>query len=273
MQKFKTYLEKPLKGITVIELPFNAAEIFNIKKGTIRVYGKINGIDYRNKLISRGNGKYVMSVDKKMQKRIGFCGDKIEIEISMQLDESAMYGSGDRTSIKSESCNVDVLTAIKSRRSIRVFTSKDVEKSKIETILEAGFCAPNAKGKRPWHFLVTKNKDFLSKIADSNNHKSFNTANCCIIVCGDKNMEGINEFLLEDCSTSAQNILLAAQGLGLGAVWCGLLKTCSRYKYILDYFNVPNKIIPIAVIALGYPAEKKENTPRYDGTKVHWEVW
>lgn len=147
MQKFKTFLEKPKKGLTIIELPFNAAEIFNMKKGTIRVHGSINGIDYRNKLISRGNGKYVMSVDKKLQKKIGFSGDKMEIQVIMELDEEAVYGSGERISIKSESCNVDVLTAIKSRRSIRVFTSQDVEKSKIETILEVGFCAPSAKGK------------------------------------------------------------------------------------------------------------------------------
>ncbi|BCZ46788.1 nitroreductase [Clostridium gelidum] len=275
MQKFKTVLinTKEKGGLTVIDLPFNAAEEFNVKKGTIKVYGNINGVDYRNKLISRGNGKYIMSVDKKLKKKIGINVDDMEIEVTMDLDKEALYDSGERKVIENELCNINVLTAINSRQSIRIFSSKDVEKSKIDTILQAGFCAPNAKGKRPWHFVITNNKVVISNMADENNHKPFLTANCCIIVCGDKNIEGINEFLLEDCSASAQNILIAAHGLGLGATWCGLLKSCPSYKYICEYFNLPEKVIPIAVIALGYHAEEKEFTPRYDGTKVHWEKW
>lgn len=97
------------------------------------------------------------------------------------------------------------------------------------------------------------------------------TADCCIIVCGDKNIQGINEFLIEDCSVAAENMLLAAHGLGLGATWCSLLISCPRYKYICDFFNLLVKVIPIAIIALGYPAETKDSPPRYDETKVHWE--
>lgn len=257
----------------MIELPFNAAEVFNVAKGTIKVHGTINGQKYRNKLISRGKGKYIMVVDKELQAQIGFQGNEMEVEVAMDLDSQAMRGSGCRTDIAELPCSVDVLTAIRTRRSIRVFSPVEVEKYKIEKILEAGFCAPNAKDKRPWHFLVSTDKDFLMGLADDNNYKPFLTAGCCIIVCGDRNMEGINEFLLEDCASAAQNILLAAHGLGLGATWCSLLKTCPRYKHIREFFNLPEKIIPIAVLALGYPGEEKTCGPRYDETKVHWGNW
>lgn len=194
MQVFRTTLKKPDEkgGLTIIELPFNAAEIFNITKRTIKVCGTINGQEYRNKLISRGKGKYVMAIDKTLQAQIGFREKDMEIEVSMNLDNNALYGSGERITIKDVSSNMDVLTAIKTRRSIRVFSPDEIERVKIEKILEAGFCAPNAKNKRPWHFLVTKDKQFLTNMADDNNYKPFQTASCCIIVCGDKNMEGRN---------------------------------------------------------------------------------
>ncbi len=113
----------------------------------------------------------------------------------------------------------------------------------------------------------------MCKIADDNNHKTFKTATCCIVVCGDKNMEGMDKFLIEDCSAATQNILLSAHGMGIGSAWVGLLKTCSAYDYISNYFTLPEKIIPVNLIALGYPDEKKQVSPRYDSTKVHWENW
>lgn len=275
MQTFTTVVKKPDTNgrLTIIELPFNAAEVFDCKKGTIRVRGTINGTEYRNKLIPKGKGFYVMSIDKELQKSIGFSGDDLETEVTMELDENALYGSGERTSIEVESCNMDVLTTIKTRRSIRVFTPEDVERSKIDIVLEAGFCAPSAKGKRPWHFLISKDKEFLFQLADNNNYRPLLTANCCIIVCGDKNMEGTTELLIEDCAAAAENILLAAHGLGLGATWCMIFKKYHRFKVISDYFSLPDKIIPIAIIAVGYPAEEKPILPSYDETKVHWDKW
>ena len=275
LQEFRTILKKPTQkgGLTSIEIPFNAAEVFCVKKGAIKVYGTINGQNYRNKLILRGNGKYIMAVDKKLQACIGFQGDDMEVEVSMSLDTDALYNSNDLTDINDITCDMDVLTAIKMRRSIRTFLPREIEKEKLEKILEAGFCAPNACDKRPWHFLIIKEKDILIGLADKNHYKPFITANCCIIICGDKNMEGINEFLTEDCAAAAQNILLAAHGLGIGSTWCNLLKTSDKYKYICEVFDIPEKIIPFAAIALGYPGEEKIHTPRYDNAKVHFEKW
>ncbi len=278
LQTFTSILKKPdNKGaLTLIELPFNPAKTFNVSKGTIKVYGTINGKEYRNKLISRGKGLYVMNINKMLQKKVGFVGDDLEIKVTMNLDEAAMHGSGKRTNIEIYTSNKDILTTIKTRRSVRTFISKEIEKSKIETILEAGFCAPTSKNKRPWYFVVTRNKDFMINLihtgSGQSNYISLHTADCCIIVCGDKNIQGINEFLIEDCSAATQNMLLAAHGLGLGATWCGLLKTSESYKYICNFYSLREKIIPIAVIALGYPAEEKEFVPKYDETKIRWEI-
>lgn len=277
LQTFASILKKTdtKGGLTLVELPFNPAQIFNISKGTIRVYGVINGKEYRNKLISRGNGVYVMAIDKALQKKIGFIGEDMKIDVTMNLDEEAMYGSKKCTNIEKHTCDMDVLTAIKTRRSIRAFTAREVERSKIEAILEAGFCAPTAKNKRPWYFIVTRNKGFMADLitADTgqSNYMPLHTADCCIIVCGDKGIQGMNEFLFEDCSAAAQNMLLAAHGLGLGATWCSLPKASERYKYVCNFYALREKIIPIAIIALGYPAENRESIPRYDEAKVFWD--
>lgn len=137
MQTFTSILKKPeIKGgLTLVELPFNPAKVFNVSKGTIKVYGTINGKEYRNKLISRGNGLYVMSIDKTLQKRIGSIGDDLEIEVTINLDESVMHSSGKLESIEKHTCNMDILTSIKTRRSIRSFKTQEVEKSKIETTI------------------------------------------------------------------------------------------------------------------------------------------
>lgn len=217
-----------------------------------------------------------MTVDKALQKRLGFTGDDLEIEVTMSLDDVAILSLGMGTKIEKHACNMDILTAIKSRRSVRRYISKEIERSKIETILEAGFCAPTAKNKRPWYFIVTRNKDFMDNLINADirqcNYISLHTADCCIIVCGDKSIQGINEFLLEDCSAAAQNMLLAAHGLELGATWCCLPKGSERYKYVCNYYSLKEKVIPIAIITLGYPAEEKEFVPRYEEAKVHWEI-
>lgn len=274
MKSFKTVLSKPTNGrFTYFELPFDARDVFDIKKGTIRVYGTINDVKYREKLTSKGSGKFIFIANKKLQKQICFTGSELEIDVTMDLDKDTYSKSDALVSLHTYTCDEDILTAIKKRCSIRTFEDKKIEEEKIEQILEAGFCAPSAKGKRPWHFLISTDSKFLNEISDDNNHKPFKTAPSCIIVCGDKSIEGMNKFLIEDCAAATQNILLAIQGLGLGATWVGLLKTCPAYEYIINYFSLPDKIVPINLIALGYPDEHKSIRPRYDASRTHWEKW
>ena len=282
VEVFTTTLKKPEgKGaLTLITIPFNAAEVFNLKKGNIKVKGTINGIAFRTKLIPKGKGNYVMAVDKKLQTKLDFSGSDMDIEVQIEVDEAALYGSGDFIEIKAGSDHVGILEAIKTRRSIRSFLPKEIETEVINKILEAGFCAPSSKGKRPWHFIVVTDKVFLRSMALCGNYISFNTTPCCIIVCGDRNINGINEFLIEDCAAAIQNILLAAHGLGLGATWHGLIRSGpnsanTNYKEICKKYKLPEKIIPIAAIALGYPDFdiRMSREARYDLSKVHWNKW
>lgn len=275
---FKHEFEAPIVktdrkgGLTYIELPFNAAKEFN-SKGRIKVQGTINGFSYRSSLISRGNGSYILTIDKKMQKEIGI-GDNDTLLVTMEADNLAVKEKLDSSIAKIEISNMDVLTAIRTRRSIRKFSKKTIDEEALNTIMEAGFCAPSSKNKRPWHFILVKEREKLIKIAENDsNHKFISESYCCIVVCGDKNTQGMYDFILEDCSAAVQNMLLAAHGLGIGAVWCGLMKGTNALKFIIELFELPTKIIPVAMIAFGYPDENKESFERFDVSKVHYEKW
>ncbi|WP_148408740.1 nitroreductase family protein [Murimonas intestini] len=274
MERFNALIKKDGSGrLTIIEIPFNAKEVFRKSRGAIYVSGTINSIEYRSKLLSRGSGKFVMVLDKAMQKSIGFDGQDMTVNITMSSEDlEAVAGEPDK--IADVTCGLDVLTAIKTRQSIRKFTAKPVSGDMVSAILYAGMCAPTAKNKRPYHFIVIRDRCVLSMLAQQNSNAAMLEFSAgAIIVCGDKSREGIKEFLYADCAAAAQNILLCIHGLGLGGVWCGVVPNSDWRKLLIGQLALPNKLEPISVIAFGWPDEEKELCPRWETAKVHYDKW
>jgi nitroreductase len=83
-------------------------------------------------------------------------------------------------------------------------------------------------------------------------------------------MEG---YLSVDCAAATQNILLAAHARGLGAVWCGVYPRRHRIDGFREMFGLPNHILPVAFIVIGYPGETKPPANRYDPSRIHQERW
>lgn len=169
---------------------------------------------------------------------------------------------------------MDVLDAIFTRRSIRKFTGEQVSEEDLKTILKAGFSAPSAHNYRPQHFVIVREKSSLEAIASFHPYcKMLLNAGCGIIVCGDSEKQNATGFLVEDCSASIQNMLLAAHGLGLGAVWCGLYPIPKLTKPMAELLKLPSTIIPVGIIALGHKNQEREAPDRYEDSKVHFEQW
>jgi nitroreductase len=170
---------------------------------------------------------------------------------------------------------MDVLTAIRTRRSIRRYTADKIDDQALHTILDAGFCAPSASNKRPWHFLVIRDKATLELIAGAHPYaKMMTAADCCIVVCGDEAIQASVGLLVEDCSAAIQNMLLAAHGLGIGAVWCGLYGgRGDRHLEFAELLEIPAGMLTIGMIAFGYPDETKSATDRFESSRVHYERW
>ena len=169
---------------------------------------------------------------------------------------------------------MDVLEAIKTRRSVRKFTDKPVSKKDIDTLLEAAMQTPSAGNQQPWEFIVIDDRKILDAIPEFHPYsKMLKESLIAILVCGKIDASKYCGFWVQDCSAATQNILLAAHGLGLGAVWLGIYPLQERIDGIKDIFGFPGDIYPLSLIALGYPDEKKEVKIRYNKEKVRYNKW
>ncbi len=154
----------------------------------------------------------------------------------------------------------ETLNTIFSRRSIRKYSDKKIEQSTIDLLIKAGLSAPSNVNKMDWEFIVIDDKEILERVANATLYgKMTKDAPLAIVVCGnlDRTLMGEGaEFWVQDCSAAAENILLAAHSLGLGAVWTGVYPTSDRIRNVSKAIgNIPLNIVPLALIPVGYPLE------------------
>jgi nitroreductase len=168
------------------------------------------------------------------------------------------------------------LNCLFSRRSIRAYQPRDVDESLVHDILEAAMAAPSAVAKDPWSFVVVRDHNMLMKIAEGlPNGKMLADAPIGIVVCGDLQRAHDRQlsYLLQDCSAAIENLLLAVNILGLGACWLGVHPREDRMTHIRSLLNIPNGVIPVAAIAIGWPAKPQESRTRCHEDAVHYETW
>lgn len=150
-----------------------------------------------------------------------------------------------------------------------------VDRDMIVTLLKAATAAPTAVNCQPWEFIVADESEKLSQIKNKLQFARYN-APAAIIVCGNMKLarKGIEqEFWIQDCSAAVQNILIAATSLGLGSVWIGIYPIIGRIKALREIFNIPEHVVPLNIVYIGYPAEERESRTRYDEKRVYWQEY
>ncbi len=163
---------------------------------------------------------------------------------------------------------------ILTRRSIRKFKSNHVTDEMINLILKAAMAAPSAANKQTWEFIIIKDRKILDSIPEIHPYsKMTQEAPVAILVCGNTQRADARGFWVQDCAAASQNILLAANSLGLGSVWCGVYPVEDLVKSFKEIFNLPEYIYPVSFIPIGFPAEEKPPSERYDKNKIHHEKW
>lgn len=161
---------------------------------------------------------------------------------------------------------------ILNRKSVRQYSDKKVEQEKIDTILKCAMAAPSGMNKQPWELLVVTDKEKLENIAEIAPNASYSkNSQVAIIVCGDKNIS--EKFWEQDCCAVTENILLAVEALELGAVWCMVYPSDERIDGIKSLFNLPDNIIPLNIIPIGYPLTNEEPKQKYNPKKIHNNNW
>lgn len=161
----------------------------------------------------------------------------------------------------------DAIENIMSRKSVRKYLPKPVEKEKVQTLLRAGMAAPSGKDVRPWEFVVVTDRAALDSMAAALPYaKMLTGAPMAIVVCGDTTR---SSYWYLDCSAATQNILLAAEALELGAVWTAAYPYDDRMAVVSRYTALPEHIKPLCVIPVGYPAMPHSPKDKWDASKVH----
>jgi nitroreductase len=169
---------------------------------------------------------------------------------------------------------MEALECLLSRRSIRKYSTDKIAKDIVSDLLKAGFAAPSAGNQQPWHFIVIEDRKVLNAIPEYHeNAQMLKNAPLAIVICGDPRLEKYKGYWVQDCSAATQNILLAAHAKGLGAVWLGIYPRGNRVSKTKSLLELPDEILPLAIIALGYPAEIKEPSARWDDQKIHYNAW
>jgi nitroreductase len=172
---------------------------------------------------------------------------------------------------------MDVLEAIKGRRSIRAFKNQDVPASIVEKLIESAHLAPSAGNIQPWEFIIVRKQEIKRKLAETALSQMLEEAPVVIVVCANENrsmqgygMRGKTLYCIQDTAAAIQNILLTAYALGLGTCWIGAFSE-EGARTIL---NIPQGVRPVAMVPVGHP--DKTPSPRNIrpmGQMVHFETF
>ena len=166
---------------------------------------------------------------------------------------------------------MDAIKNLLQRRSIRKYTDKPIAEAIIEDLLNAGMHAPSARNIQPWHYVVINDRHTLDELAVAHPHaKMLKQATLAILVCGDKKLQEMDGYIIQDCSAATQNILLAAHAHGLGSVWLGMYPREQRMQGVAKLLDLPDHILPVSLISIGYPDEQKEAPERYKSDRIHF---
>lgn len=169
----------------------------------------------------------------------------------------------------------EILEVIHQRKSVRHFTDRPVSKEQIETLLKAGMAAPTAVNRQPWVFYVISQREVLDTLSQQLPYaKMLKQVSTAIVVCGDMEKAGNLKdkgYWVQDCAAATENILLAAESMGLGAVWTASYPYDDRTKAVINALKLPENHIPLNVIPIGYPTGEDQPKNKWTPKNIIWQ--
>ena len=188
------------------------------------------------------------------------------------------YLCGSLDILNVEMMALDVFEAIQNRRSIRAYTRKSVPDEFVNKLIEAARVAPSAGNIQPWEFVIVRNADLKNRLSVAAlNQNSIKEAPLAIVICANETRSyrgygnrGASLYCLQDTAAAIQNLLLAAHALGLCSCWVGAF----HEEEVRAVVKTPEGVRPVAIIPIGYPAEKPEmRSKRPLKDIVHYETF
>ncbi len=166
------------------------------------------------------------------------------------------------------------LDNIFARKSVRSYTDEPVSPEQVETILKAAMAAPSGMNMQPWRFVVVTDQKVKDKLAVGFN-KMIAKAPVVIIVCGKttNKLGAPNKNWTADCAASTENLLLAVEALGLGAVWTACYPYEDRMNPTVEALGLPENISPYCIVPIGHPAGNDKPKDKWNPENIHYEKW
>ncbi len=167
-----------------------------------------------------------------------------------------------------------VLDNIHARKSVRSYTDEPVTPEQVETLLRAAMAAPSGKNVQPWRFVVVTQLETKKKLAIGFN-KMIAKAPVVIVVCGKTTnmLGGTNNNWTADCAAATENLLLAAEALGLGAVWTACYPYDDRMLPTIEALGLPDNVKPYCIVPVGHPAGDNKPKDKWNPENIHYEKW
>lgn len=170
------------------------------------------------------------------------------------------------------------LELAQNRRSIRKYTEQAVEPEKIEKLVQAALMSPAGKRLNPWEFVVVTDHEMLTQMAGCRTYGSsmLTGSPLGIVVCADSSISDTWKF---DCAIAAENILLEAEDLGLGACW---VQVYDRFvkdesgetaeELVRRLLGIPDKLSVVCIVSVGYKDEERKprELDKLQYEKVHY---
>ena len=173
--------------------------------------------------------------------------------------------------------NNSTLETILTRLSVRRYTGEKIRREDLEILIRAGMAAPTSKDTRHFFFVVIDDDKVIEKIAEGLPYaKMLLTAKHAILVCSDLSLAyGGAEigYWIQDSSAAAENVLLAAHSMGLGACWTGVHPRPERVQFLREALAIPENVMPLCVIAVGKPAGEDKPRDKFDSACLFWNGW
>lgn len=168
---------------------------------------------------------------------------------------------------------MEVIDAIRARRSTRSFQDRPVEDEKLKAVLEAGRLAPSARNLQDWRFVVVRDPDTRKRLAEAAKNQEFvGKAPVVIAACGTSDYVmtcGQHAYAL-DVAIAVDHMTLSAAAVGLGTCWIGAFYE-DKVKEIL---GIPEHVRVVALLPLGYPTQAARPTPRKKMDEIlAYEKW
>jgi nitroreductase len=170
-----------------------------------------------------------------------------------------------------------VIETILNRKSVRQYTGRPVSREDLTRLVRAGMAAPCSYNKRCWYFVVIDDSSVIAGLMKGlPNAQMMASAGQAIVVLADVNLShGGAEvpYWIQDCSAAVENILIAAESMGLGACWTGVCPRDERVAFVRRVLGTPDNIVPFCVIAIGYSTGEERPQEKFDPARIFWNRW